>query len=419
MKGKQSTGTVREMVRAWAVCGAMVPALLSAGEPEAYQGPCSLVASKDAGTLYVAAADARQLLWVELPGGKVTRRVCLPAEPCGLVPSPDGALIFVTCAAPRSTVVAIDATSGEVTASFAAGHTATGPAVAPDGKRLYVCNRFDNDVSVIDLPAGKEVARVKAVREPVAAAVTPDGKTVLVANHLAYTRTDASFYGTVAPVVTVIDARTHETGAIQLANGSHSLRDLCVSPDGKYAYVTHVLCNFQLVPMQVDMGWINSNVISVIDVGEKKLIQTVGLDEMFLGAGNPWGVACTADGASICISHAGSHELSVVEAASVSGRLFPMFTSPDVGAIPDDPVSNSRPPRRIKLPGKGPRGVAVAGSKVYVAEYFSDTLAVVDLEAPADEPPGTIALGPPPQLTLRRRGQLLFNDATICYQHWQ
>jgi cytochrome c peroxidase len=28
-------------------------------------------------------------------------------------------------------------------------------------------------------------------------------------------------------------------------------------------------------------------------------------------------------------------------------------------------------------------------------------------------------LGPKPQLDLRRRGQLLFNDATICHQHWQ
>ena len=70
-----------------------------------------------------------------------------------------------------------------------------GPAVSPDGKRLYVCNRFDNDVSVIDLAAGKELARVAAVREPIAAAVTPDGRTVLVANHLPNTRTDAALRG--------------------------------------------------------------------------------------------------------------------------------------------------------------------------------------------------------------------------------
>jgi cytochrome c peroxidase len=53
-----------------------------------------------------------------------------------------------------------------------------------------------------------------------------------------------------------------------------------------------------------------------------------------------------------------------------------------------------------------------------VAEYFSDTLAVVDLAAD-DGRVSTIALGPEPQLTERRRGELLFNDATVCYQHWQ
>jgi YVTN family beta-propeller protein len=48
-----------------------------------------------------------------------------------------------------------------------------GPAVTPDGTRLYVCNRFNNDVSVIDLESGQEVTRVPAVREPIAAAVMP------------------------------------------------------------------------------------------------------------------------------------------------------------------------------------------------------------------------------------------------------
>lgn len=61
--------------------------------------------------------------------------------------------------------------------------------------------------------------------------------------------------------------------------------------------------------------------------------------------------------------------------------------------------------------------LTVAGSKVYVAEYFSDSLAVVDLAG--DAPPQTISLGPKPQLTAIRRGELLFNDATICHQHWQ
>ena len=75
--------------------------------------------------------------------------------------------------------------------------------------------------------------------------------------------------------------------------------------------------------------------------------------------------------------------------------------------------------QRVQLAGNGPRGVAVVGDRAYVAEYFTDTLAVVDLKSQAAAPVTQIALGPKPQLTQERRGEMLFFDATICFQHWQ
>lgn len=397
----------------------MLLATAAAGRAGDYQGPCDLVASKDGKTLYVINADARQVAWVELPGGTIARRVSVPAKPTGLVLSPDGSKLIVTCAAPKSTVVVIDTTSGETTLTIPAGHTAGGPAITPDGKRLYVCNRFSNDVSVIDVATGRELARVAAVREPVAAAVTPDGKAVLVGNFLPKARTNKLFVFDVAAVVTVINTQTHQTSAIQMPDGSHSLREFCFSADGKYAYVTHILSNFGLVTSQLDQGWMNINALSVIDVHEKKVVKTAGLDEAFLGTGNPWGVDCTSDGKTICVSHAGAHQLSVVDTSAVMGRLDPLYVNPLAHAIPYDSRRGTDPRRRIKLPGKGPRGVVIVGTKVYVAEFFSDTLAVVDLQNEGDDRTRTIALGPEPQLDLRRRGQLLFNDATICYQDWQ
>ena len=380
-----------------------------------YLGPCALAASKDGKTLVVANADARQVAWVELPAGRVTHRVDMPGEPTGVVLTPDGTKLVVTCAAPKSTVVLLDAVSSKRLAAFSAGHTAMGPAISPDGKRLYVCNRFNDNVSVIDLAAGREVARVNAVREPVAAAVTPDGKMVLVANHLPNESSNAY---PLAAVVTAIDTRTNEATRIALPHGSHSLRGLCVSPDGKHAYVTHLLSNFELIPMRLDSGWMSSNVISVIDTQQKKVAKTVALDESQQGAGNPWGVACTGDGKSICVAQAGTHELTVLSTAVVMGTLDHIFTAPVVEAI-TDAFGQDRGLRRTALPGKGPRALAVVGTRVYVAEYFSDTLAVVDLQAAVDDPAETIELGPRPRLTARRQGELLFNDATICYQHWQ
>ena len=410
---------VRNSLAVWAVCGAITPAAVTASPSTAYLGPSALTVSEDGRNLYVANADARQLAWIELPGGEVIRRLELPAEPTGLVLSPDGRELIVTCAAPKSTIVVIDVVSGTVTAKIPAGHTSMSPVITPDGKRLYVCNRFDNDVSVINLAGRKQTSRVPAVREPIAAAVTPDGRAVFVANHLPDTRNDVFFMGPVSPYVTVIDTQTHKTKPIELPVGSNGLRDLCISPCGKYAYVTHVLGNFERIPSQVEYGWANMNVISVIDARRKKYLKTVGLDELLLGAGNPWGIACTADGGSVCISHAGTHELSVVDASRLAEELPQMYISPLVSTMVGDATAGPGPWRRIKLPGKGPRGLAVAGSKVYVAEYFSDALAVVDLEADAAAGIRTVALGPRPELTARRRGELLFNDATICYQQWQ
>ncbi len=398
-------------------CGVLPPRNIARGDVhESYLGPCAIAVSQDGKTAYVANADARQVAWIELPAGPVTRRIDVTGEPSGLVISPDGTRLIVTCAAPRSTVLVLDAATGQTLASIAAGHTAMGPAVSPDGKRLYVCNRFNNDVSVIDLAAGAEVARVKAIREPVAAAVTPDGSTVFVANHMPNDRLDSY---PVSALVTVIDTQSLQTTAIRLPHGSHSLRGICVSPDGKHAYTTHLVSNFELVPTHVEFGWMNMNVISVLDVQQRKLANTLGLDESYTAAGNPWGVTCTADGKSVCVTHAGTHEVSVVDASATTGRLVQMFMSGVVGVLPDDSGQPTSQRRRIALPGKGPRAVAAAGSKLYAAEYFSDTVAVVDLQAPPVDGAEQIALGARPQLTDQRWGELLFNDATICRQQWQ
>jgi YVTN family beta-propeller protein len=401
-----------------ALVWAAVPRPAGAAEAGKYQGPCALVASRDGRTLYVACADACQVAWVELPGGRIVRRVAMPAEPTGLALAPDGKKLIVTCASPRSTVAVLAAATGERIAAIRAGHTAIGPAISPDGKLLYVCNRFDNDVSVIDLAAAKEVARVAAVREPIAAAVTPDGREVLVANHLPLARTDDAFEGDVAAAITVIDARTLHTAAIPLYHGASSVRGLCVAPDGKHAFVTHLLSNFQKTPFRVDMGWINTNVVSIVDLQRRKVFRTIGMDEQDLGAGNPWGVTCTADGAWVCVSLSGVHELCVIERGTLlsdSARSM----SPMMGVWPIYTSLASSMWRRIKLPGHGPRGLAAAGSRIYAAEYFSDSLAVVDPRSSAEAAGGAIPLGPPPQMTQVRRGELLFNDATLCFQRWQ
>jgi YVTN family beta-propeller protein len=405
-----------DLTRNWVLASLAAMLSMPATNAVSYLGPAAVIASKDGTRLFVANSDARQVAVLDAAGGKALQAVPMPAEPTGMVRSPDGKTIYVTCAAPRSTVCVMDADSGRVIDSIPAGHTAIGPAVSPDGARLYVCNRFNDSVSVIDLKGRREIARVPVGREPIAAVVTPDGRSVYAASHLPLDRADSS---DVAATVSVIDAASLKTTTIRLPNGSSSVRGLCVSPDGKSVFVVHILARYQLPVTQPDRGWINTNAMSVIDTAAKKLVNAVLLDDVDRGAANPWGVTTTTDGTTILVSHSGTHELSVIDAKGLSDRLAGIAASPAAADVSNDLSFLVGLRQRIGLKGNGPRGLVAVGPKVYAAEYFSDTLGVVDLGADAAHRVRQIALGPKPQLTLERRGEMVFHDAEITFQHWQ
>jgi cytochrome c peroxidase len=75
--------------------------------------------------------------------------------------------------------------------------------------------------------------------------------------------------------------------------------------------------------------------------------------------------------------------------------------------------------RRVRLEGNGPRGLAVVGSRVFAAEYFTDSLAVLDLADGAYGRVKSVVLQRPSRLSDARRGEMLFHDAALCFQEWQ
>ncbi|MHC4104158.1 MAG: c-type cytochrome, partial [Planctomycetota bacterium] len=75
--------------------------------------------------------------------------------------------------------------------------------------------------------------------------------------------------------------------------------------------------------------------------------------------------------------------------------------------------------QRVKLRGKGPRALAIIGENIYVAEYFSDSLTLVDINKTAGNKTTALPLSSSPQITQIRRGEMLFHDASLCFQHWQ
>jgi YVTN family beta-propeller protein len=387
--------------------------------------PEAIAASKDGATLYITEATARQLAVFDVRKNRVIRAIPLPGEPTGVAVSADGAGVYVTCDGDPGTVQIVNGAGLQPLKALAAGSGARSPVADPAGRFLYVCNRFGNTVSVLDLGARKEVAQIAVTRQPYAAALTPDGRTLFVAGLLPEGPATAEH---VAARISVVDTASRKVErSIELPNGSASVRGAAMSPDGRRVYVSHIVGRFTVHTAQLEQGWMNTNAFSIIDVPGRKLLDTVLLDEADNGAANPWGIACTPDSRHLCVTHAGTHELSIIDLAGLAAKLgsgpgramdwATIWGRPYISeAVEDDLTVLAGVRTRIPLVGKGPRGIAVAAGAVFVAEYFSDSLGRVDL---VRENAGSLPLGPRPQPDSRRLGEMQFHDATSCFQRWQ
>jgi cytochrome c peroxidase len=267
-----------------------------------------------------------------------------------------------------------------------------------------------------------------------------------VANHLPRGRADVAL---VAATISIIDLEAAEVvKELQLPNGSGSLNDLRISPDGKYAAVAHTISRFHRPASSVRRGWMNINALSIIDINTMALYNTVILDDLDSGAANPCGVAWTPDGATVLVTHSGTHEVSFIDFHMVLDQLPNLAATPPskdlapyetylqkAEAAESIPFLMASHPR-IKLPATdlGPRAVIVAGHSAYVANYFSETLTAIDLASP-DHKVESILLTSQPEIGLKRkprnredvlaqmrperRGEFYFHDASICDQGWQ
>jgi len=376
-----------------------------------YLSPSALVTDTNRMLLYVAQSSAKSVAVVDLNTQGLVDVLALPQDPSGLALSGDGGTLYVTAGVASGSVHVVDTTTRQLTRTISVGHSPRSPVVA-SSNRLYVCEQFENAVSVMDPTAGSVIDSIPVLRQPFCAALTPDGAKLLVGNLLPHQ--PATETG-VAASVSVIDTATGMvTAHVALPPGSHSLRDVAVSPDGRYAVVAHALGRYRVPATQIFRGWVNTSTLSIIDLASATLYNTVEIDDLDLGAANPWGVGFTADGQTLCITHAGTHELSAID---WNGLLTKLETATE--NVCDDLTYMAGLRRRLPLPGNGPRGLAIVGANVYTANYFSDSVAVADLTAGQEYAAQEISLGWVKPQTDVRLGEQLFHDATLSAQQWQ
>ena len=173
-----------------------------------------------------------------------------------------------------------------------------------------------------------------------------------------------------------------------LPKGSKLVRGQCTTPDGKYVYLVHMIGRNWLPVTQVDRGWCHNAALSVFDAKSGQYVNTVLLDDLDLGAAEPWDVVC--DEREIVVAHSGSSELSYIDRRAFEAKL----EAAGKRDLSTDMSFMAGIRRRVPTKRQGPRKLARRDGKVGVTEYLEDR----------------------PGIT---KGELHFNDARLCFQQWQ
>jgi YVTN family beta-propeller protein len=397
---------------------------LFAYETGEYLSPENLVVDKDGEHLYITAFTANKVVVYHIKNKKIIAEIDFENSPTGLCLSPDENTLYVTTSSEKGVLCIVDLKNKKIKSKIPVGHTANSPILDSSGKILFINNQFDNTVSVIRLNTEELIAEIPVLREPVASILTADGQYLFVANYLPVGPADTYSISSSISVISTEENKVVKN--IDLPNGSNAIRGLAISPDSKFVYATHILARYQMPTTQLERGWMNTNALSIIDVMNLKLYNTVLLDEIDLGAANPWDVKCSKNGKYLCISHAGSHEVSVINRDSLHHKLTKVKDGLNIagrilkpGDVKNDLAFLNGFRRRISLKGLGPRGLILTGDRIFIAEYFSESIGFFDIEDRDAHDVYTIKLGNSDHLSDIRKGELLFHDGRQCFQMWQ
>ncbi|MGI5503853.1 cytochrome D1 domain-containing protein [Lentzea sp. CA-135723] len=219
----------------------------------------------------------------------------------GLAVSPDGRRLYVINGW-TGTITAVDPRTGEIVDRIFTQVTLSHAAMRPDGQRLYVS--ASGGVAVVNPENFELVAVVKAGGQPQGLAVHPDNRILYVAN---------SQDGTVGLIDT---ATAFQTATVQVGGLP---QHLAISPDGKRLYVS-----------SMQLGDRTPGTLTVIDTTTN---QVVGALPVGRGAGS---IAVTADGSTVYLTLPKERSVVVVDAASLTVRERLPIDTPNVAIAPGD-----------------------------------------------------------------------------------
>ena len=386
----------------WVAGAAAPPATNSNEATEPHRSPVALALSADGRRLLSANQTAGSVSLIDVETAEVLDEVETGDKPAGVAIGPDGARAVVAhWYGYDLAVLELKNDKLRVVGRVEVGPEPRGVAIGPDGKTAYVAVGVADEVARVDLDKLVVTGRLPVGREPRGLALSSDGSLLVVGDNRSQS----------VSVVDVANFRVLRTIPIE----GHNLRQVAVDPSARYAYVANMQSrNFSTTENNIDLGWVVGQRLTRVDLKEAEPYDTLSLDPRGEAASDAHGAAVSPDGKILAVSLGGTHEVMLFR---TDQKRLPWRSGGSRDLIAPELLGGDGRFHRVELGGR-PTELAFApdGKTLYVANYLADAVQVVDAESARLVE--TIPLGSPPELSLARRGEILFHDAARSFNQW-
>jgi YVTN family beta-propeller protein len=276
-----------------------------------------------------------------------------------------------------------------------------GVAMTADGSTAYVAVGVANELVRVDLNSKQIIGRLAVGREPRGVALSTDESQVLVGNSRSQD-------------VSLVDVKGWKVKKTIAIDGDN-LRQVAISSDGKHGYIANMKNRrFPTTRNNIDLGWVLGQRLTRVPLDGTENFGTLSLDTQGKAASDAHGVAVSRDQKFVAVSCGGTHEVMIFR-TDLSPLPWRAKSSRDL--IAPELLKKDGRYRRVVLGGR-PTEIAFAPREnlIYVANYLSDAIQVVDAESA--KLVRTIPLGGPKEISLERKGEIVFHDASHSFNQW-
>ena len=374
-------------------------------EQEIYHSPICLSYCPSRKEIYVCNQTKNSVSVVAVESEKITGEISTSRFPTDARVSPSGKFLYVSSLYDYRIDV-IDLATRQVVDRIATGYEPYGVTISEDGGRIFVANLISRTVQAISTETRETLFTTPVGREPRYLVELPGKRRLAVANSLSRD-------------ISLLDSETGALVETRILERASMLRQAVVTADEKHLIVAGVIAHDEMVTTQIERGWINSNGLFFVDLSQKNRVVTVPLDSLINGAANPWGLCLSRDHQRLYVSLAGVHEVAYVNLPKMLD-LMEKTRPHEITRLSQNVeiFDQLELGRRHPTGGLGPRGMLLLEDRneLIVANFFTNDLSVMD--AATGEVKARVPLGPPKEMTLWRKGEMLFCDARLCQQNY-